>query len=526
LTGDCEKIIQPGPQPGKLAAYADALAKLTTAHKDLATSQLKKFYKVVDKVEQLIKQGNSKLREYLRTIFAANFRTVDAAELVKQGQRPPTLNAEALSVLSEALHYMPAATKGKPASDDNVLLEVITRYIQSSLAHLGKSTKPRITKAPYEKGSNTIHVYTQALKGFITALSADLSNLFPGNDDLMSFYFDEIVSQSLREFITIISSLNIHIQSHLQTDSALTFELFECTGQVINLIQGCSSRLPTELTDLVDQLRQTAKLVFQDLIKYIDTRVQGLASLPNDNGICEATVEIISRLARIADYKFSAILILQGAQNGFWIPTPRPTWAENSSTSSGGANKSVELLASFSCDAVDALFFNLEAKAKSLGRRNSQIGFFLLTNFALIMEYSRKSELMNMLGPNGGERLDRLKKRAVNLFLEEWKQVAAHLMDVTVVKTGNKPLSSKDREVIKEKFKVFNTEFDALVARHRSYSISDPQLREELRKEISFISPLYYRFYDRHIGGDFSKNVDKYIKYDKQQFDQILNSLA
>lgn len=523
LTADCEKIIEAGPQPGNLSLYAEELSKLMKAHKELISCQLKKFYKVVDKVEQLIKQGTSKLREYVRNAFAAHFRTIDAAELVKQGQRPPTLGPDGLTVLSETIDYIPKFTN---SDNDDILLEVITRYIQSSLTPLSKSTKPRITNAPYEKGSNTIHVYTQALKGFIAALEIDLSNLFPGKDESVLFYFDEITSRIIKEFIGIISSLNIHIQSHIQTDRALTFELFECTGQVINSIKAASNRIPTELTDLIDQLRYTAKLVFQDFIKYIESRVQGLTTLPNDNGICEATVEILSRLSRIADYKFSAILILQGAQNGFWIPTPRPVWADNSGKSSSGQNKSIEILASFSCDAVDALFYNLEAKAKQLGKKNSQIGFFLLTNLALMMEFARKSELMNMLGPNGGERLDKIKKRAVNLFLEDWKQVASHLMDVTIVKTGNKPLSSKDREIIKEKFKTFNAEFDALVARHKNYRISDPLLREELKKEISFISPLYNRFYDRHIGGDFSKNVDKYIKYSTKQFDKILNSLG
>jgi exocyst complex protein 7 len=112
------------------------------------------------------------------------------------------------------------------------------------------------------------------------------------------------------------------------------------------------------------------------------------------------------------------------------------------------------------------------------------------------------------------------------MFLEGWKAVAAHLMDVTIVRPGNKSLSSKDREIIKEKFKLFNVEFEGLVAKHKSYNLTDPSLKQLLAKEVAFLSPLYHRFYDRHCGGDFSKNVDKYIKWDKQQFDKILESLG
>jgi exocyst complex protein 7 len=234
-------------------------------------------------------------------------------------------------------------------------------------------------------------------------------------------------------------------------------------------------------------------------------------------------------MGKMADYKNSALTAISTMVISSWIPSPKPVWASQltAPSSTGMMIAPIDLLSAYFSDSIDALFLGLEFKAKAIGKPRSQIGFFLLTNLTLIERYCTKSDIHKILGEDGGERVKRLQKRGLNLFLDGWKGAAAHLMDVTRPGgNSNKPLSSKDREIIKEKFKTFNVEFDGLVQRHKSYNLTDTALRQLLAKEIAFISPLYHRFYDKHQGGDFSKNVDKYIKYNKQQFDKILESLG
>lgn len=73
----------------------------------------------------------------------------------------------------------------------------------------------------------------------------------------------------------------------------------------------------------------------------------------------------------------------------------------------------------------------------------------------MIEHYVTSSDIYKILGSVGAERLEKLKKRGVDLFLEGWKNAASLLMDVTVVKgPPGKGLSSKDREAIKEKFEL------------------------------------------------------------------------
>jgi exocyst complex protein 7 len=177
-------------------------------------------------------------------------------------------------------------------------------------------------------------------------------------------------------------------------------------------------------------------------------------------------------------------------------------------------NEPFDLLAAFFSDGLDALTIGLEKKGKEVGKKNSIVGFFLQTNLTLVEQTLRQSDLHKILGEYGYMRLDRLKKRSLNLFLEGWQVAAQHLMDTTFIqqtsKDGKKTLSSKDREAIKEKFKAFNAEFDQLIQRQRSYNLTDPELRNYMVDQItSLVRPLYHRFYDKHKDGDFSKNVDK-----------------
>src|SRR4051812_16493615 len=94
-----------------------------------------------------------------------------------------------------------------------------------------------------------------------------------------------------------------------------------------------------------------------------------------------------------------------------------------------------------------------------------------------------------------------------------WKELAGFLLDTIYTKNttaGSKPsLNSKDKEAVKEKFKNFNNLFDELVQRHKGYVFPDKEVKAMLFKEITFISPLYGRFYDKY----HEVVKDKHAKY-------------
>lgn len=522
LSEEYERTIEAGPENVGVEPYAQAVETLDKALNELKQSPLNSFYKVVGKMEKLVKQGKTALRDYFINLLTEIYKPIDVNMYVNQNIPMPKIPRERIPVLRQLFEYFEQVKE----LVDSTYKEKVSNYVLSSVSPLAKSTRPKPSKGPYEKGSNAIHVYTAALKGLLWAESENLQNLFPDKPKLQGHYFEEIVKLAVADFISIVDNLNDHIKRNMSTDSLITFEVIECIGQIMTTVQSISKQTPNNLSEAMKRMQTTAQEVFTDFLRHIETRINNMQTLPAETGVCDATVDIMSRMGRLSEYKNSALMSISNSSIHSWIPSnPKPQWASILASPGPTSGDPLELLSAYFSDAIDAIVLILETRAKYTGKKNSQVGLFMLTNIALIERYVTKSEIYKILGASGADRIDRLKKRAYNLFLEQWKAAASHLMDTTVIKPGNKQLSSKDREAIKEKFKTFNSEFDFLIQQHKNYKISDKQLNENLVKEISFISPLYHRFYDRHCGGDFSKNVDKYIKYDKPQFDEKIESL-
>ena len=88
-----------------------------------------------------------------------------------------------------------------------------------------------------------------------------------------------------------------------------------------------------------------------------------------------------------------------------------------------------------------------------------------------------------------------------------------------------KSLSSKDKDVIKEKFKLFNTTFDECVKRHRELRGSmEREVKSGLGRDVgNVVEPLYARFWDRYEALDRGRG--KYVRYDKGALAAVLAGL-
>ena len=87
-----------------------------------------------------------------------------------------------------------------------------------------------------------------------------------------------------------------------------------------------------------------------------------------------------------------------------------------------------------------------------------------------------------------------------------------------------KALSSKDKDTIKDKFKMFNASFDDLCAKHKAMAM-EREVRGQLSREVhNLIEPLYARFWDRY--HEIDKGKGKYVKYDKGSLAASLAALG
>lgn len=507
-------------------------AYITTIHKSedilerLSDNGNGEYRGISENLSKTILDSEFKLKSFFKDLILPDSQPFDPQIFMNQRKPFPYLSNVKLRDVNLILNFFYENEQKK--SIDNLFVESRSKLVVDSLAFLEPFTKhkKRNDKVPYEKGSNGIGNYTEAYLGFLSNEYALCEDIFKNDKERLLINYQQIIHYSVENYSKIINSILDAIQNSLTNDGLLVFELIDNLTKILSMLRSKSKETYPSLQSSLESCRSTARSLFKDLLKFTETRVNSLIQLPQDNGISEITVEVMSKARKFSEYKDGALNVMNNMKAGSWIPQPKPQWLSTFSSISqttvieDGDPK--QLLSSFFSDVIDALIICLELKAQQLLKKKQTLGYFLITNITLVEQIISRSELKNILDSVGFARLEKLKKRSLNYFLTGWKQVASYLLDVNVV--GK--LSSKDRDAIKEKFRNFNSEFDELVKSYKSYNITDPSLKKFLSKEISFISPLYHRFHDKHVSGDFTKHTDKYIKYDKREFDRILDSLA
>lgn len=341
-------------------------------------------------------------------------------------------------------------------------------------------------------------------------------------------------------FITTMKTFGLMIKKNIATDCFYVFDVLECIHVTSGNILLSTDTSVFNFDEPYKDLKRTAQESFEELLKHTEMSVQALSSLPADFAVLDTTKDFTSRLLRFGDYDtiLASILTPIGPPSKWQLRLNYSTVFQTGNTvNTKSSYHGTEILSIFMADCIDTLIVNIEIKAKSLTKKSPPVGLQVITNLMFVERMVKRDPIISsILGGFGGlERLEKLKKRAMNIFLEGWKTCAAHLMDATVVRnnstTSRGNMSSKDREAIKEKFRVcsfcecvylssflilidinlknFNSDFEDLISRFKNYNIADAEVRAYLAKEVAFISPLYYRFYERHKAGDFSKHTEK-----------------
>lgn len=481
------------------------------------------FKGIRDNLRSTVLDGELKMETLFRVLLQPVSQSFDPQIYMSERRPFPYLEDSKLKDLGYIVDYFYG--NGNPI--DQLYIDNRIKTIRESLAFLVPFTEEitKNPKVPYEKGTNGIGNYTEALLGFMSNEWSLLEDIYKDPDTILR-HFLKIFEGCWNNYIQIVNKLLGKIQKFVANEGLLAFELLDNSVNLQHTIRSQTGAEYPPLNTCIESCRELARSLFKELLIFTDQRVSSLTTLPQDNGVSEATVEVMSKARKFADFKEGALSVMVGFKAGSWIPQPKPQWLAkwtsiNATTVVDDDNPS-ELLSAFFSDVIDALIVSLEIKATQLMRKKSAIGYFLITNITLVEQISMRSGIQEILDSTSLSRLERLKKRALEMFLAGWKQAAANLLDVNVV--GK--LSSKDRDAIKQKFTNFNAEFEELVKGYKQYNITDPSLKKYLTKEISFIVPLYHRFHDKHAGGDFTKHTEKYIKYTNAEFDRIIDSLG
>ncbi|KAK9483599.1 Cullin repeat-like-containing domain protein [Lipomyces starkeyi] len=517
----------------EVVEYSQSISRLKAAIKSLEGSPLKSSQQVTLRMNQLINTAVSNVRDRYRKalIGVSPISDENNVEFVTE---IPEATIKDLSIMVD-FFMVTDASAGMP-----IYADIRGKYIMHNLSVLSETaikTEIKRVNGFYRKGTSSFKLYMDALLRAMMTEEKMVRKIFKAKADIQGA-LTATLKDLEKSFQAAVQAINIVIRKNLITDCFYAFDVIEQIHAASGELLLATENPVFNLESCSKELRKTAQDSFQEILRHIEAVVSGLPGLPIDFAVPDITKQVIGWITRLADYDTTlpSLLIPLGAP-ATWPLRLSYQSTFSTATGSGTPNSSymgTEILSLFISEIFDDLLVNIEAKARAQYKKVTRVGLQIIANLLYVERAVRSSpEVSAVLASGTGiDRLDKIRKRALNMFLDGWKVCASYLMDVTIVRSastasvGKGIMSSKDRELIKEKFRNFNTAFEELVAKFKEYNFADTELRAYLAKEVAFVSPLYQRFYEKHKSGEFSKHTEKYIKYSKSQLDQLLASLT
>ncbi|KAI2623479.1 Cullin repeat-like-containing domain protein [Hypomontagnella submonticulosa] len=537
---DEEAIIRQGPEKAGLSNYLNSIKRLNKALADMKTSNLRANQQTMADLQRLIKTGNTQLENsFDKMLRAETPRSIEPLQYTTKNTPFPLLAQDKISRLSLMNSYV----SGNSLSENpliKIYADVRGQYLSQTLVNLAyasvNTAKKKSADAIYRAGTNGIGMYAQAMEGLLVAEYDNICNIFMRQD--WGPAFQMTCQAPLAELARTVRELNNHIKAHLNTDCYLAYEVTEIMSNLSSNIEERTGELKSTLAAALKPVRETGKSSLAELLEDTKRKVGAMQALPSDGSPVPIVSETMQRLQTMVDFlrPISSIMISLG--DGGW----RAGAAANTSMDGipslasfdiGADGK--EIFAHYCTDTIDALMSALEQKARILLKGKSVWGVFLANSVTIIERMIRDSDLKPLLeGRLSG--LEGWRKKAKALYAEACKDVSMHLFDVIHTNRSQRPpsgsnesasilkgLSSKDKDSIKAKFQLFNTSFEELVSRHKSYSM-EREVRQMFAKDMQqMLEPLYNRFWDRY--HEIDKGKGKYVKWDKSSIAAVFLSL-
>jgi exocyst complex protein 7 len=415
----------------------------------------------------------------------------------------------------------------------------MARSLATSAAASMSTARKQNQSELYKRGMCGIGPYTSALEGMLQSEFDNIRNIFPRED-----WGRVLLSTSrsaLSDFGKTLRDLNTHIQTNLMTDCFLAYEIIEIISGLMRRLEAKLPDMKKPISELAQPVRDTARNSLTKILEDTKTRVQSLISLPIEGSAIPLTVDIMTRLQVFPQYLPTITSIMASIGDGNWTPSSPTSSAAPSLRSFDGSLSGPEsnaLFAHYCSDMLETLVSALDSRARLLIKSQQIQAVFMCNNISVIENMIRTSELGSLLGGPVQQRVDTWKSKHLKLYLASWSQASSQLLDVQYTnRASGRPTSSgapdsaavvralgaRERDAIKEKFRAFNSAFDALVASHRSAKM-EPDVRALLGGELQhIIEPLYNRFWDRY--HEVDKGKGKYVRYSKTEMTAVFAGL-
>ncbi|KFR17440.1 Exocyst complex component 7, partial [Opisthocomus hoazin] len=389
-----------------------------------------------------------------------------------------------------------------------------------------------------------IDAYIHCVSAFVKLAQSEyqlLTEIVPEHHQKKTF--DSLIQESLDNLIVegdnIVSAARKAIIRHDYSAVLTIFPILKHLKQMKpefdQVLQGTAAGTKNKLPGLITSMETTGAKALEEFADNIKNDPDKEYNMPKDGTVHELTSNAILFLQQLLDFQETAgaMLASQVLGDTYNIPLdPRETSSSASSYSSELPHwLCLLLLVTFLCvsKVLGNLQLNLLSKSK-VYEDPALSAIFLHNNYNYILKSLEKSELIQLVAvtQKTAERSYReLIEQQIQTYQRSWLKVMDYILDrnLPVFQPGVK-LKDKERQMIKERFKGFNDGLEELCKIQKAWAIPDVEQRDKIRRaQKTIVKDTYGAFLSRYGNVPFTKNPEKYIKYQVDQVGEMIEKL-
>eukprot|EP00210_Caulerpa_lentillifera_P004604 g4390.t1 len=165
---------------------------------------------------------------------------------------------------------------------------------------------------------------------------------------------------------------------------------------------------------------------------------------------------------------------------------------------------------------------NLETKARSF-KSGALSDVFMMNNVNFIVTSVEQSRALELLGEKWVDR----QKSIVQDYALEYHKITWEPLIKALNPNGeditNQSNIQRKKSAIKDRFRTFNSSLEDIHQTQMEWIIPDPGLKKSVRDRIlESLIPVYKLFWEKFKDSSFTKNVEKYLKYEVEEVERII----
>ncbi|XP_059719975.1 exocyst complex component 7 isoform X8 [Haemorhous mexicanus] len=370
-----------------------------------------------------------------------------------------------------------------------------------------------------------IDAYIHCVSAFVKLAQSEyqlLTEIVPEHHQKKTF--DSLIQESLDNLImegdNIVSAARKAIIRHDYSAVLTIFPILKHLKQMKpefdQVLQGTAAGTKNKLPGLITSLETTGAKALEEFADNIKNDPDKEYNMPKDGTVHELTSNAILFLQQLLDFQETAGAMLASQET-------------SSSASSYSSEFSRRLLSTYICKVLGNLQLNLLSKSK-VYEDPALSAIFLHNNYNYILKSLEKSELIQLVAvtQKTAERSYReLIEQQIQTYQRSWLKVTDYISErnLPVFQPGVK-LKDKERQMIKERFKGFNDGLEELCKMQKAWAIPDMEQRDKIRRaQKTIVKETYGAFLNRFGNVPFTKNPEKYIKYQVDQVGEMIEKL-